>query len=333
MQVLAGDIGGTSTRLWIAHSDGHTCSKRYERRFASRQYPGLIPILQEFLAAEAVGNVAAVCLAIAGPIRRTDDGEFCKVTNLPWEVDSRELMRALKLPRVHLINDFQAVGYGIEALRDDDVVVLQPGAPPPRAPRAALGAGTGLGQGILVWQGDHYEPIATEGGHAAFGPTDELQLALARYLLMTEGHSSCELILSGRGMVRLYEFLRAHGVASESPQVAQAIREGDAAAAITQAATESHDPLACQTLDLFVRIYGAQAGNLALTAGATGGVYIAGGIAPKILDKKRIGEFLGAFRDKANMAHYMESIPVHVVMNESVGLMGAALAAGRLSGQ
>jgi glucokinase len=332
MQVLAGDIGGTSTRLWIAHSDGHSCRKLYERHFPSRQYPGLIPILQEFLATEAVGNIAAVCLAIAGPIRRTDDGEFCKVTNLPWEVDSRELTRALQLPRVHLINDFQAVGYGIEALHDDDVVVLQPGAPPPHAPRAALGAGTGLGQGILVWQGDHYEPIATEGGHAAFGPTDELQLALAYYLLKTEGHSSCEMILSGRGLVRLYRFLHARG-AEESPQVAQAMRAGDAAAAITQAATESQDPLACQVLDLFVRIYGAQAGNLALTAGATGGVYIAGGIAPKILDKKHIGEFLRTFRDKASMAHYMESIPLQVVINESVGLMGAALAAGRFSGQ
>jgi glucokinase len=332
MQVLAGDIGGTTTRLWIAHSDGHTCRKLCERHFASRQYSGLIPILQEFLAAEAVGNVAAVCLAIAGPIRRIDDREFCKVTNLPWEVDSRELTRTLKLPRVHLINDFQAVGYGIEALRDEDIVVLQPGAAPPHAPRAVLGAGTGLGQGILVWQGDHYESIATEGGHVEFGPTDALQLGLARYLLKTEGHASYELILSGLGLVRLYAFLRARGVASESPQLTQRMKEGDAAAVITQAALESHDPLASQTLDLFVRIYGAQAGNLALAAGATGGVYIAGGIAPKILPKLRDGAFLQAFRNKANMTDYVAAIPVCVVVNESVGLMGAALAAGRLSG-
>lgn len=330
MQVLAGDIGGTRARLWIAHSDGHTCRMHHEQFFESRRYPGLTPILQEFLTAEAVGAVAAVCLGIAGPIRHTDGGEYCKVTNLPWEVDSRELMRTLKLPRVRLINDFQAIGYGIEALRDEDVAVLQPGVVQQHAPRVVLGAGTGLGQGILVWQGDHYETIATEGGHVEFGPTDDLQLELARYLLKTEGHSSYELILSGHGLVRLYGFLRAHGVASESPEVAQSMRAGDAAAVITQAAMDSLDPLASQTLDLFVRIYGAQAGNLALTAGATGGVYIAGGIAPKILEKVREGGFLRAFRNKANMSHYVERIPVRVVVNESVGLLGAALAAGRL---
>jgi len=329
MQVLAGDIGGTTTRLWIAHSDGHAFRVLREQYFESRRYLSLVDILKEFLAANADAPIVAACLAIAGPIRHIDGGEYCKVTNLPWEVDSGELMRTLGLPPVRLINDFQAVGYGIEALRDEDLVELQPGLAQRQAPRAVLGAGTGLGQGILVWQGDHYEAIATEGGHVEFGPTDAVQLELARYLLKTEGHSSYELILSGHGLVRLYGFLRAQGAASESPQIAKRLREGDAAAAITQAALELHDPLASQTLDLFVHIYGAQAGNLALAAGATGGIYIAGGIAPKILPKLRDGVFLEAFRNKANMTHYVAAIPVRVVVNASVGLMGAALMAGR----
>jgi glucokinase len=331
MQVLAGDIGGTTTRLWIAQSDGHTLRVQREQRFESRRYRSLILILQEFLAEDDGAAIEAACFGIAGPISCSEGGEYCKVTNLPWEVYSRELVRMLDLPRVRLLNDFQAVGYGIEALRDEDVVVLQAGLALPHAPRAVLGAGTGLGQAILVWQGDHYEAIATEGGHVEFGPTDDLQLELARYLLNTEGHSSYELILSGHGLVRLYGFLRAHGVAIESPSVAQSMREGDAAAAITQAALALHDPLANQALDLFVRIYGAQAGNLALSAGTTGGVYLAGGIAPKILPKLRDGRFLQAFRNKANMSPYVASIPVRVVVNESVGLMGAALTAGRLA--
>jgi glucokinase len=331
MQILAGDIGGTTTRLWIADSDGHTLRVLREQHFESRRYRSLILILQEFLAKDNGTVIEAACFGIAGPISRSDDGEHCKVTNLPWEVESRELMQTLDQPRVRLLNDFQAVGYGIEALHDEDIVVLQSGVPPPHAPRAVLGAGTGLGQGILVWQGDHYEAIATEGGHVEFGPTDELQLKLAGYLLNTEGHTAYELILSGHGLVRLYGFLRTQDVAKESPAVAQAMQEGDAAAAITHAALTLHDPLACRTLDLFVRIYGAQAGNLALAAGACGGIFIAGGIAPKILDKLRDGSFLQAFRNKANMSHYVAAIPVHVVVNESVGLMGAALMAGRIA--
>lgn len=330
MKLLAGDIGGTNTRLCIAECAGHACHIVREQRFDSRRYAGLVPILREFLAQQGGARPDAACLGIAGPVQRRDGGECVKVTNLPWEIDSAELARAVGLPRIRLINDFQAIGYGIEALADSDLAVLQPGEAVPHGPRAVIGAGTGLGQGILVWVGDHYEAIATEGGHAEFGPTDELQLELARYLLATEGHASYELVLSGHGLVRLYEFLRARGVAGETPALARAMREGDAAAAITQAALAANDALANQALDLFVRIYGAQAGNLALTAGATGGVYVAGGIAPKILDRLRAGGFIDAFRNKANMSHYVAAIPVYVVLNEKVGLLGAALVASRL---
>jgi glucokinase len=193
-----------------------------------------------------------------------------------------------------------------------------------------IGAGTGLGQGLLVWSRDHYVPIATEGGHANFAPANDLQIELTRYLLKTAGRTSWELVLSGHGLVRLYTFLKESGAAPESATVAQAMQAGDPAAAITRAALEQNDPLANQALDLFVDIYGAQAGNLALTAGATGGVYIAGGIAPKIISRLNDGRFMRAFRNKGKMSPYVEAIPVQVATRPEVGLIGAVLAATRL---
>ena len=193
-----------------------------------------------------------------------------------------------------------------------------------------IGAGTGLGQGMLIWDKDHYSPVATEGGHANFAPVDELQLELARYLIKTHGRTSWELLLSGHGLVELYAFLKARGEIPESPAVAKAMQANDPAAAVTQAALERNDPLASQALDLFIDIYGAQAGNLALTAGATGGVYVAGGIAPKIISRITDGGFMRAFRSKGNMSHYVAAIPVLVVTNLQVGLIGATLAATRM---
>jgi glucokinase len=253
------------------------------------------------------------------------------VTNLPWEIDSRALAREFGFPRARLINDFQAIGYGIEALSDADLVVLQAGEPVTRAPRAVIGAGTGLGQGILVWDRDHYEPIATEGGHASFGPNDDLQIELTRYLLANGGRASYERVLSGHGLVRLYAFLKARGETPESVSLAEAMQKDDPAAAITRAALEQNDRLANRALDLFVDVYGAQAGNLALTAGARGGVYIAGGIAPKILPRLTDGRFLRAFLDKGRMSPYVAAVPVRVVTNPDVGLIGAALAASRMA--
>lgn len=330
-RVLAGDIGGTSTRLCIADCTTGVCRPQREQHFASANYTGLAQILSEFLQQEPGPSLDAVCLAIAGPVRSTATGQFAKVTNLPWEIDGGALAQIFSFPRLHLMNDFEAIGYGFPMLGAGDFFVLQKGDPVPRGPRGLIGAGTGLGQAILVWQGDHYAVIATEGGHAEFGPVDELQLELWRYLHRQHGHASYELVLSGPGLVRLYTFLRARGAIAESASVAQAMQAGDAAAAITNAALHQGDPLAQQALDLFVRIYGAQAGNLALTAGATGGIDIAGGIAPKIVSV--LGEnFLSAFRNKGNMKNYVSAIPVRVVMNTGIGLYGAMLVASRLTG-
>jgi glucokinase len=326
MHILAGDIGGTHTRLRIVDCAANHCRVLHDRQFASREYAGVDQVLRAFFE-DAAWPIDSVCLAVAGPVAQAARGQSVRLTNLPWRIETDSLARAFGFPRVRLINDFQAVGYGIEALGDDDLVVLQSGKPVAHAPRAVIGAGTGLGQAILVWQGERYAPIATEGGHVDFGPTDELQIELARHLLRRHGHASYELVLSGPGLLRLYEFLRAAGVAAESPELATALNADDPAAVLTRAALARSDRLATATVELFVRIYGAQAGNLALAAGAGGGLYVAGGIAPRIVALLADGGFLQAFRHKGGMAALASTIPVLVVMNPNVGLLGAVRAA------
>ncbi|MBI3546150.1 MAG: glucokinase [Gammaproteobacteria bacterium] len=330
MRVLAGDIGGTKTLLRIAECSVGRCRVVREQRFDSNKYKNFSFVLREFIGAKNGEQVKFACFGIAGPIQSSVVGQQVKVTNLPWEINSHELAQEFGLTRALLINDFQAVGYAIEALDVDDILVLQQGEAVAQAPRAVLGAGTGLGQGILIWHQDHYEPVATEGGHVNIGPTDELQIELVRYLLKTVGHASYELVLSGHGLARVYHFLKQRGVTPESPAVAAAMQDVDPAAVITHAALEKHDALANQALDLFVDIYGAQAGNLALTAGATGGVYVAGGIALKIISKLKDDRFMRAFRSKGNMSPYVENIPVQIIINLQPGLLGATLAASRL---
>jgi len=328
MTLLAADIGGTNVRLCLARAG----DSRFlaEQTYASADFSSFADVLRRFLADAPAETIESACFAVAGPVRGTAEGQVVKVTNLPWEISARALQQEFGFQKLRLINDFEAIGYGIEALGEKDFVVLQPGNPVPHGPRAVIGAGTGLGQAILVWQGDRYDVIATEGGHTEFGPTDELQIELARYLIKRFGHASYEQVLSGPGLVRLYEFLREQGVVAESTAVVETMKTADPAAAITQAALDHSDPLASMALDLFVRIYGAQAGNLALTAGATGGVYLAGGIAPKIIARLRDILFLDAFRSKGKMSAYVENIPVRVVMNPKVGLMGAVMVAGHL---
>lgn len=329
-RLLAGDIGGTTSRLLLAERTGGARRVLAERHFDSRRYAGLIDVVREFLGGQPHATVDAVCLAVAGPVRHSARGQTVRVTNLPWDMASAELGRAIDTPRVQLLNDFEAVGYGIEQLGERDMIVVQDGEPEPHGPRAVLGAGTGLGQAILVWQGDRYAVVPTEGGHADFGPTDPLQLELARWLIRRNGRASYEQILSGAGLVRVYEFVRERGLIPEAPAVAEAMQAGDPAAAVSQAALDGGDPLAQASLDLFVRVYGAQAGNLALAAGATGGVYVAGGIAPRILAKLRDGVFLSAFRAKGRMAELMERIPLRIIVAPDAGLRGALAGAERL---
>ncbi len=332
MYVLAGDLGGTKTLLQIAEVRGTRCRVVREERYASTDFDSLVPMLSVFLDThnpQPAYPLQGACLGVAGPVQEKQGGQVASLTNLAWKLDSDEIAEALSLARVRLINDFQAIGYGIAALGADDIVTLQAGRAQVHAPCVTLGAGTGLGQGILIWRGDYYAALPTEGGHAGFAPADALQMDLLAYLHARFGRVSCERILSGSGFVLVYQFLRERGEYAESKKLAAAT--GDPAPAITHAALVDKDPLAVQAMDLFLRIYGAHAGDVALTVLAGGGVYIAGGIAAKMIAALRTGGFMQAFNDKGRMSPLTQAMPVHVVMNPQVGVMGAALTAARLA--
>lgn len=340
MMVLAGDIGGTKTWLQIARFEsGAACGEVcFEQRYDSQRYASFEALLAEFLASagELAGQIEAACIGVAGPVEALADGEQqAQVTNLPWRLDTQRLAAEFSIPRFRLLNDFQAAGYGIETLGANDVLVLQQGQPEERAPRALIGAGTGLGQGFLVWSGDaqsgHYQVLPSEGGHGDFAPGDAQQRELLQFLAQQQPRVSVEDVLSGRGLVNVYRFLAAAHPDEVSARLQQAMAENDAAAAISDAALQQRDALAMRALELFLRIYGSQAGNLALTCLAMGGVYIAGGIAPRLQQLFTQGAFLAAFHHKPPMAALLARMPVMLVLDTQVGLKGAALMASRLS--
>ncbi|WP_303906699.1 glucokinase [Thiohalomonas denitrificans] len=334
IKVIAGDIGGTKTLIQLSAFDVRQSSLRgevlYEHRFESRAYAGLDAILQEFLDLTGPGEeVYSACLGVAGPVHDEDGHQRAKLTNLPWESDSRTVTDVLGIPRVRLINDFQAVGYGIDAMREEDLVSLQEAKPREQAPRLVVGAGTGLGVGLLAWKGDFYESYPTEGGHVHFAPVDDEQDALLQFLRNEYGRVSCERLVSGPGLENIYRFLVARDrgrTAGTDPL----LNAPDPAAAISACAISHEEPLAVRAMDLFVTIYGQVTGDLALTTLAQGGIFIAGGIAPKILSQLQNGRFINAFREKGRMRSLVADIPVRVIVNPGVGLLGCALAASRM---
>lgn len=324
MIVLAGDIGGTKTHLGIAVSEPGGSRLVYERRFPSSDWPEFLPLARAFLAEAGARGLTApevACLAVAGPVQE----QRVAVTNLPWVLDARQLSTTLGIARVRLINDFEAAGEAVAGLGPEQVVVLQRGQSRARATRAVLGAGTGLGQALLLWHEDGYVVHPTEGGHVDFAPTTEAQAGLWRYLVSRRGRASYEDVLSGPGLVSIYRYL-----CSQSAVAARALLAApDPAAAVAAAALQGEDALADQALSLFVEVYGAQAGNLALTSMALGGIFLAGGIAPKILPRLQSDAFIRAFRSKAPMQGLLERVPVRVVTEPKLGLLGAVAAARR----
>jgi glucokinase len=329
-RVLAGDIGGTKTLLRISECEQGECRRVHEQRFASRDYPDFPALLHAFLPPDG-GRIDAACFGLPGPVREIDGGQEVRVTNLPWVVRSRALVDEFGWLRVRLINDFQAVGYAVENLPSGELTVLQAGEPVRHGTRAVIGAGTGLGQCLLVWQGDHYEAYATEGGRVGFAPADAEQVELVRYLLAQHGRSCFESVLSGPGLLRLYRFLVAGGTEPESPELAATIAQTvDPAAVITRAALDGNDRLARRTLELFIRIYGSHAGNVVLASGATGGLYLAGGIAPRLMSLLQNGRFLQEFLNKPAMEHLLATVPVYVIRCDDAGLRGATAVALRL---
>ncbi len=347
--LLAGDIGGTKTILRLVQGEMGSGDRlfrlvpRYEARYLSGHYPSLVPLVRDFLAAAAQETGETLhpqraCFAIAGPVVNNT----CKLTNLPWDLDGDRLSKELGIDQVTLINDFAAVGYGVLGLEPSDLHTLQVGEPQAHAPIGVIGAGTGLGEGFLIPQGDDYQIYPSEGGHADFAPRSELEFQLLKYLL--DKHNilrvSVERVVSGQGVVAIYQFLRDRGSANESPDVAQAVRTWEAeagqtekstdpAAAISLAALAGRDPLSEQAMQLFVQAYGAEAGNLALKLLPYGGLYIAGGIAAKNLPLLQQGDFLRSLNDKGRISSLIKKVPVHVILNPQVGLIGAALYAAR----
>lgn len=323
MNVLAGDIGGTNARLALVALEAGSARIRHARTYESRRYPGLGPAVREFLS-EYPGSPDSARFAVAGPV----ENDVALLPNLGWTVDASVLATETGIADTHLLNDFGAVGHAVAVLGADDFVELQPGRPAARAPVAILGAGTGLGQAFLVWTGARYQVCASEGGHADFAARDETECVLRDWLQERYGHASWERVLSGNGLADLYRFLAESGHAQESPVLRAAMGRGDAAALVARYGLAGDDPLSVEALARFVSIYGAQAGNLALTLRA-GSVYLAGGIAPKILPALQDGQcgFLDAFHAKGRFATLMESVAVRVIVNPHAGLLGAAASA------
>ncbi|MBW4593758.1 MAG: glucokinase [Brasilonema angustatum HA4187-MV1] len=338
--LLAGDIGGTKTILRLVEASQkaslHTIC---EERYPSGDFPDLVPMVQQFLLKANTQTPEKACFAIAGPVVQNT----AKLTNLAWFLESERLQQELGISQVSLINDFAAVGYGVLGLDNQDLLTLQAGKPNPEAPIAIIGAGTGLGQGFLIKQGHSYQVFASEGGHVDFAPRTELEFQLLKYLLSKHDiqRVSVERVVSGMGILAIYQFLRDRKIATESPEIAQIIRKCeqevggqeksvDPGAVIGNAALEKSDRLCEQTMQLFVEAYAAEAGNIALKLLPYGGLYVAGGIAPKILPLIQQDRFILNFTQKGRMRPLLEDIPVYVVLNQQVGLIGAAICATRL---
>ncbi len=327
--ILAGDIGGTTTTLALfarrAEPPGFVHEPIRVEVFASRAGESFDELVRGFCARHRPPLVAG-CIAVAGPVR----DNRCRATNLPWTIDGAGLARAVGLDELTLVNDLEAVGYGIDLLSTDELCELQAGASGAAGNRAVIAAGTGLGEAGLFRDGAAYRPFATEGGHADFAPRDELEFALLTELQQEHGHVSWERVVSGPGLAGLYRFLRRRGEIppdGEPPGLAAALERGDPAAVIAQYAASGASRLCARALDLFVGCYGAEAGNLALKTMATGGLYIGGGIAPKHLDRLASATFLEPFRAKGRMRPLLEAIPVRVILNDRCGLLGAARSA------
>lgn len=329
--VIGADVGGTTTRIGLATIEGGTPVLRHRSLYPSREYGSLDDLIAAFLSQPAVApcaaSVAAACFAVAGPV----EGGRARLTNLPWQPAETEIARRFRFPRVRIINDFAAAGLGVEQLSAADLMTLQAGTPIEHADRVVVGAGTGLGVALLDWDGDHYEVHASEAGHTDFAPVDAVQDALLAHLRTRFPRVSYERVLSGKGLRHIFDFLVDSGAGTPTPELSHALGLDDSARAISEFAMTGADALAQKTLDIFVTAYGSFAGNMALTMLAQGGVYVAGGIAPKIAAKLQDGTFMRSFTAKGRFYSFLESFPVHVVMNDQVGLYGALTEAARIA--
>lgn len=320
MRVLAGDVGGTKTRLGVFDVEGVRLETISERSYPSGDYAALDDIVQDFLV-EAKTDCRQACFGIAGPVL----GGMAQTTNLPWIIEAQGLAARFRFDRVALINDLEANAWGIDALGEDDFHVLNAGRVDAVGNASIIAAGTGLGEAGLYWDGQRHWPFASEGGHAGFSPGSNLEMALLDYLRPRYGHVSWERVLSGAGLVNVHAFLRAHRGVPAPSWLQESMAAGDDAAAISVAGLAKRDAICAEALELFVHLYGVEAGNHALKIMATGGVYVGGGIAPKILEALKGPHFMEGFLAKGRMRPLLHAMPVRVILNDRTALYGPAL--------
>ena len=320
--ILAGDVGGTKVDLALYSFEQGNLKPVTEKKYHASAYSSLEAVVRDFLdEAKPSEEITAACFGVPGPVR---NGRL-KLTNLPWSLDTRELSLSLKIDHLFLINDLEANGYGIPELPLDRIFTLSPGDPSVVGHRGLIAAGTGLGEAVLVWDGKRYMPIASEGGHTDFAPRNEEEIELLRYLWRTlKGRVSYERVVSGLGIANVYAFFRDEKKLEEPAWLKDRMASEDPNAVIGQLAESGESELCVRTMDLVISAYGAEAGNLALKILAVGGIYIGGGVAPKILNIIRRGGFMKAFTDKGRMGALLEQMPVHVILESRAALIGAA---------
>jgi glucokinase len=318
--ILSGEIGATRTRLAAFETEGNSLKRVVEKLYMSQEHSGLSGIITDFIRTEGI-PVQSACFGVAGPVKRGRS----KISNLPWTIDARELAKQLKLNTVGLINDLEAYAYGIDALDSKDFVTLNEGSGDEEGNRAVISARTGLGMAGLYWDGFRHHPFACEGGHADFAPRNGLGMELLTYLQKKYRRVSCERILSGPGIKNIYDFLRDANKVDEPQWLREQMAAAtDAPALISQLALEGKAAICDQTLSLFVSIYGAETGNCALNFLSTGGIFLGGSIAAKIVPKMKDPIFMQSFLDKGRMEQLLKEMPVKIVLNDDSGIIGAA---------
>jgi len=316
--ILAGDIGGTNTRLAI-FEDGQERVKVAEGRFLSQNYPSLLPIIQTFLKQFSNFIPTRAAFGIAGAVR---DGH-CHATNLPWIVDAKELERSLHISPVSLLNDLEANAWGLRALKPEELCLLHAGESKAVGNAALIAAGTGLGEAGLYWDGRQHHPFATEGGHTDFGPRNDLEIDLLRYLRKIYDHVSYERIISGPGLYHIYQFLVVSGLESAAKEVQSEMTQKDPSIVISDWSRNNRDAACARAVDWFISLYGAEAGNLALKIMSLGGLYVGGKIATIFYEIIKKGGFVRSFLDKGRFSPLLSTIPVYMVLNEDAPLLGA----------
>lgn len=319
--ILAGDVGGTKVHLALYGFERGELVHIRDERYAAHEFNGLQEIVLRFLAESSNPEITAACFGVPGPVR----GGRLRLTNLPWVLDARELSAGLNITHLFLINDLEANGYGIPELKPDQILTLNQGDPSAVGNRALVSAGTGLGEGVLVWNGKTHVPMASEGGHCDFAARNPLEMELLTWLMgKFDGRVSFERVVSGPGLTNIYTFLRDQKHMDEPEWLRQRMETEDPNAVIGEAGEAGESELCGKALEMFVASYGAEAGNMVLKVLATGGMYIGGGIAPKMLKTMQSGVFIQAFTDKGRLSELLVHTPLHIILESRAALIGAA---------